>query len=80
MIKLKGDLMFDKVIIRILFDIHANWNITHIEHWLLTRKIKFINIKQESHYYIVNIQKITKDVRPVEYELKGEKGVYFHTL
>jgi hypothetical protein len=80
MIKLKGDLMFDKVIIRILFHIHDNWNITHIEHWLKSRKIKFINIKQESHYYVVNIQKITKDVRPIEYQLKGEKGVYFHSF
>ena len=77
MIKLKGDLMFDKPIVRILFDIHDNWNKSHIDYWLESRKIKFINIKQEGYYYIVNIQKITKDVRLIEYQLKGEKGVYF---
>lgn len=77
MIKLKGNFMFDKVIIRIIFNIHDNWNITHIEHWILTRKIKFINIKQESNYYIVNIQKVTKDAQTVRYDLKGEKGVQF---
>jgi hypothetical protein len=80
MIKLKGDLMFDKVIIRILFNILDNWNITHIEHWLKSRKIKFINIKQSGYYYVVNIQKITKDVQLIENELKGERGVYFHSL
>lgn len=77
MIKLKGNFMFDKVIIRILFNIHDKWNITHIEHWILIRKIKFINIKQESNYYIVNIQKVTKDAQTVIYDLKGEKGVQF---
>ena len=70
MIKLKGDLMFDKTIIKILFNIHDNWNITHINYWLETRKIKFINITQDRHYYIVNIRKITKDTNYDTFELK----------
>ncbi len=80
MIKLKGDLMFDKFVIKILFNIHDNWNMTHINYWLETRKIKYINITQERHYYIVNIRKITKDTIFNESELKGEKGILFHYL
>jgi len=80
MIKLKGDLMFDKFVIKILFNIHDNWNMTHIDYWLETRKIKYINITQERHYYIVNIRKITKDTIFNESELKGEKGILFHYL
>jgi hypothetical protein len=80
MIKLKGDFMFDKTIIKILFNIHDNWNMTHIDYWLETRKIKFINITQERHYYIVNIRKITKDTQYNVSELKGEKGILFHYL
>jgi hypothetical protein len=80
MIKLKGDLMFDKNIIKILFDIHENWNMTHINYWLESRKIKFINITQDRHYYIVNIRKITKDTNYDTFELKGEKGILFTAL
>jgi len=80
MIKLKGNFMFDKFVIKILFNIHDNWNMMHINYWLETRKIKFINITQERHYYIVNIRKITKDTIFNESELKGEKGILFHYL
>jgi len=80
MIKLKGNFMFDKFVIKILFNIHDNWNMMHINYWLETRKIKFINITQERHYYIVNIRKITKDTIFNESELKGEKGIIFHYL
>jgi hypothetical protein len=80
MIKLKGDLMFDKTIIKILFNIHEGWNISHITHWITARKIKFINITQDRHYYNVNIKKITKDTNFDMYELKGEKGILFTAL
>ena len=77
---IKKELMFDKHIIKILFNIHDNWNRTHIDYWLESRKIKFINITQDRHYYIVNIRKITKDSRYDIFELKGEKGILFHCL
>lgn len=77
---IKKELMFDKTIIKILFNIHDNWNRTHIEYWLESRKIKYINITQDRHYYIVNIRKITKDTNFDIFELKGEKGLLFHCL
>jgi len=77
---IKKNLMFDKSIIKILFNIHDNWNRTHIDYWLESRKIKFINITQDSHYYIVNIRKITKDTQYDTFELKGEKGILFNCL
>jgi hypothetical protein len=76
----KKQLMFDKSIIKILFDIHENWNMMHINYWLESRKIKFINITQDRHYYIVNIRKITKDTQYDTFELKGEKGILFNCL
>lgn len=77
---IKKDLMFDKTIIKILFDIHDNWNRSHIDYWLESRKIKFINITQDRQYYIANIRKITKDTNYDIFELKGEKGILFHCL
>ena len=76
----KKNLMFDKHIIKILFNIHDNWNRTHIDYWLESRKIKFINITQDRDCYIVNIRKITKDTNYDIFELKGEKGILFHCL
>ena len=80
MIKLKGDLMFDKHVIKILFNIHDGWNQTHIGYWLESRKIKIINLTQERHYYIINIRKMSKDTQYSIAELKGEKGILFHYL
>jgi len=76
----KKNLMFDKSIIKILFDIHEGWNQTHINYWLESRKINFINITQDRHHYIVNIKKITKDTNYDTFELKGEKGIIFNSL
>lgn len=77
---IKKELMFDKYIIKILFNIHDNWNRTHIDYWLESRKIKFINITQDRDSYIVNIRKITKDTNFDTFELKGEKGIFFWCL
>jgi hypothetical protein len=79
MIKLKGDLMFDKTIIKILF-VGTIWNETHIIYWLNARKIKYINIKLERGIYTVNINKVSKDIILKESELKGENGIYFYYL
>ena len=74
------NLMFYKSVIKILFNIHENWNLTHITYWLETKKVKFINITQDRHNYIVNIRKITKDTNYDTFELKGEKGILFTAL
>ena len=79
MIKLKGDLMFDKHIIKILFD-SPQWNETHIVYWLNARKIKYISIKLDKHIYTVILQKVPKDTQYSISELKGEKGILFWYL
>ena len=79
MIKLKGDLMFDKVIIKILF-VGSFWNETHIVYWLNARKINYISIKLNWGNYTVIIKKVSKDTILKEQELKGETGVYFYYL
>ena len=79
MIKLKGDLMFDKVIIKILF-VGSFWNETHIVYWLHARKINYISIKLNWGNYTVIIKKVSKDTILKEQELKGETGVYFYYL
>lgn len=79
MIKLKGDLMFDKTIIKLLF-VGTYWNETHIIYWLNARKIKYINIKLEYGNYTVNINKVPKDTILKESELKGETNVWFYYL
>ena len=80
MIKLKGDLMFDKVIIKILFDIHDGWNQTHIKYWLDARKISHLNLKLEKNYYVAELKKVSKDSQCSKAELKGEKGILFYYL
>lgn len=80
MIKLKGDLMFDKHIIKILFDIHDEWNRTHIKYWLDARKITHLSLKLDKNYFVADVRKITKDTQYSIAELKGEKGILFWYL
>jgi len=75
----KKNLMFDKVIIKILF-VGSIWNETHIIYWLNARNIKYINIKKEYGNYNVLIKKVSKDIIIKETELKGENGVYFYYI
>lgn len=77
--KIKGNLMFDKFIIKLIFN-STVWNETHILYWLCVRKIKYINIKLDKGFYNVIINKITKDTQLKMEELKGENEIYFYYL
>jgi hypothetical protein len=79
MIKLNGDLMFDKTIIKILFGC-TYWNETHIIYWLNARNIKYIDIKKDKYIYIVTLIKNPKNTILNESKLKGEHFIYFYYL